>query len=103
MAEEAGIELASAINVFNAGNARSFVSECRFPNHILSGRFDGRSTVSNYAKDLAMAATYADECGDRAPYTHLTASLLKNAIEAGWSNDDFTQLYPRLKQLWDRT
>jgi 3-hydroxyisobutyrate dehydrogenase len=42
-------------SVFNAGNARSYISEQRFPNHILSGKFDGRSTVSNLAKDLAMA------------------------------------------------
>jgi 3-hydroxyisobutyrate dehydrogenase len=101
MAEDAGIDLASAIEVFNAGNARSFVSECRFPNHILSGRFDGRSKVSNLAKDLAMAADYADEHGDRAPYTHLTAALLKRAMEAGWGSDDFTRIYPRLKELWD--
>jgi 3-hydroxyisobutyrate dehydrogenase len=101
MAEDAGIDLAAAIEVFNAGNARSFITERRFPDHILSGRFDGRSYVSNLAKDLAMAATYADECGDRAPYTHLTASLLQRAIDAGWAHDDFTRIYPRLKQLWD--
>ena len=101
MAEDAGIDLASAIDVFNAGNARSFVSECRFPNHILSGRFDGRSTVSNLAKDLAMAATYADEYGERAPYTHLTAGLLKRAMDAGWGAEDFTTIYPRLKDLWE--
>jgi 3-hydroxyisobutyrate dehydrogenase len=103
MAEDAGIELAAAIEVFNAGNARSFITEVRFPNHILSGRFDGRSKVSNLAKDLAMAASYADECGDRAPYTHLTAGLLQRALEAGWAEDDFTHIYPQIKQLWDRS
>ena len=55
LAERAGIPLETAIKVFNAGNARSYISEQRFPNHILSGKFDGRSTVSNLAKDLAMA------------------------------------------------
>lgn len=102
MAEDAGIDLKAAIDVFNAGNARSFVTERRFPDHILSGLFNGRSTVNNLAKDLAMAATYADECGDLAPYTHLTANLLKHGIEAGWATDDFTLIYPRLKELWDR-
>ena len=55
LAERAGIPLETAIKVFNAGNARSYISEQRFPNHILSGKFDGRSTVSNLSKDLAMA------------------------------------------------
>lgn len=65
MAEDAGLDLTAVIDVFNAGNARSFITEQRFPNHILSGRFDGRSTVSNLAKDLAMAASYADARGAR--------------------------------------
>jgi len=34
LAEAAGIELADMIQVFNAGNARSFISERRFPDHI---------------------------------------------------------------------
>ena len=68
LAERAGIPLAIAIKVFNAGNARSYISEQRFPNHILSGKFDGRSTVSNLAKDLAMADAFANEIGRRMPH-----------------------------------
>lgn len=99
LAETSGLELAAVIDVFNAGNARSFVSEVRFPSHILTGRFDGRSTVSNLAKDLAMAAEFADRRGEPAPYTHLTADLLRRAIALGWAGDDFTTLYPRLADL----
>ncbi|WP_170145930.1 NAD(P)-dependent oxidoreductase [Rhodoplanes elegans] len=99
LAETSGLDLAAVIDVFNAGNARSFISEMRFPNHILSGRFDGRSTVSNLAKDLAMAAEFADRRGEPAPYTHLTADLLRRAIALGWAKDDFTTLYPRLADL----
>ncbi len=99
MAEDAGLDLSAVIDVFNAGNARSFITEQRFPNHILSGRFDGRSTVSNLAKDLTMAAAYADARGEAAPYTHLTAQLLKRAVDAGMRADDFTTLYPRLAEI----
>lgn len=99
LAENAGMDLASVIAVFNAGNARSFITEARFPNHILSGRFDGRSAVSNLAKDLAMAAAHADQQGEPAPYTHLTADLLARAIDAGLGRQDFTTLYPTLKDL----
>ena len=99
MAEKAGINLATAIEVLNAGNARSFVSESRFPKHILSGKFDGRSYVSNLAKDLAMAADFANERGEPAPYTNLTAGLLARAMEAGLADQDFTTLYNHLEDL----
>ena len=56
LAERLGIPLETAIAVINSGNARSFVSEQRFPDHIISRTFDGRSTTANLAKDLGMAA-----------------------------------------------
>ncbi len=99
MAEQAGLDLAAVIDVLNAGNARSFITERRFPDHILSGRYDGRSTVSNLAKDLGMAAAFAEAMGAEARYTHLTAGLLQRAIDAGWANDDFTTIYARLDEL----
>ena len=99
LAERAGIPLETAIKVFNAGNARSYISEQRFPNHILSGKFDGRSTVSNLAKDLAMADAFADECGEANIYTALTASILAQAIERGMGAEDFTRLYAVYEEL----
>lgn len=99
LARNAGLDLAAVIDVFNAGNARSFITERRFPDHILSGRFDGRSTVANLAKDLAMAASFAEDSGEAAPYTDLTAGLLQRAVAAGMAGDDFTRLYERLGEL----
>jgi 3-hydroxyisobutyrate dehydrogenase len=99
LAERAGIPLETAIKVFNAGNARSYISEARFPNHILSGKFDGRSTVSNLAKDLAMADAFADEVGQANAYTALTAEILAKAIEQGLGTQDFTRLYEAYEQL----
>src|ERR1041385_5457728 len=99
LAERAGIPLETAIKVFNAGNARSYISEQRFPNHILSGKFDGRSTVSNLAKDLAMADRFADEIGEANAYTKLTARILAKAIEKGMAAEDFTRLYAVYEEL----
>ena len=99
VAERAGIDLAKAIEVFNAGNARSFITEVRFPKHILSGTFDGRSTVSNLAKDLGMAADFARELDSPALYGPLTAELLKDAVDSGMGGDDFTLLYRRIEDL----
>ena len=99
LAERAGIPLETAIKVFNAGNARSYISEQRFPNHILSGKFDGRSTVSNLAKDLAMADHFADEFGVANAYTALTAQILAKAIDKGMAAEDFTRLYGVYEEL----
>ena len=99
LAERAGIPLETAIKVFNAGNARSYISEQRFPNHILSGKFDGRSTVSNLAKDLAMADAFANEFGEANAYTALTARILTKAMEKGLGGVDFTKLYEEYEEL----
>lgn len=99
MAERAGLGLPEVIEVINAGNARSFVSERRFPDHVLSGRFDGRSSIANLAKDLGMAAELAASLGQPSPYTALTSSLLQGALEGGHDADDFTSIYPRYDAL----
>jgi len=99
LAERAGIPLDTAIKVFNAGNARSYISEQRFPNHILSGKFDGRSTVSNLAKDLAMADDFANAVGKANAYTALTATILAKAIDKGIAAEDFTRLYGVYEEL----
>lgn len=99
LAERAGIPLETAIKVFNAGNARSYISEQRFPNHILSGKFDGRSTVSNLAKDLAMANAFAGEIGEANAYTALTSRILGVAMEKGLGDVDFTRLYEEYEDL----
>lgn len=99
LAERAGIPLETAIKVLNAGNARSYISEQRFPNHILSAKFDGRSKVSNLAKDLAMADDFANEIGRANVYTALTAEILAKAIEKGMAAEDFTRLYGVYEEL----
>ena len=98
-AERAGLDLAKVIEVFNAGNARSFITEVRFPKHILSGAFDGRSYVSTFAKDLGMAARFVEEIGAPAIYGPLTAMLLDKAVAQGMGRDDFTLLYKHMDRL----
>jgi 3-hydroxyisobutyrate dehydrogenase len=99
LAERLGIPLETAIAVINAGNARSFVSEQRFPNHIVSRTFDGRSRTANLAKDLAMAAALARKAGQPGPFGALSSDLLGRAMELGLGDQDFTCLYEHLPAL----
>ncbi|WP_162300771.1 NAD(P)-dependent oxidoreductase [Alkalilacustris brevis] len=98
-AERAGIALKDAVDVLNAGNARSFVSERRFPDHVVSGRFDGRSHVGTLAKDLALAEALFAGLEQPACYVGLTTRLLQVARDGGLDGDDFTRLYPAFDDL----
>ncbi|SDX29757.1 NAD(P)-dependent oxidoreductase [Roseicitreum antarcticum] len=98
-ATAAGIPLERAVEVLNAGNARSFVSERRFPDHIVSGTYDGRSVAGNLAKDLDMARALFADLDQASPYVNLTAALLAQAGPLGMMTQDFTRLYLAYDQL----
>lgn len=99
VAEKAGIDLATAVDVINNGNARSFVSEFRFPRHILSGNWDARSRVANLEKDLAMGVAMAGSLGATAAFSGQTLALLERAVKQGMSDLDFSRLYQEFDRL----
>ncbi len=101
LAEAAGIELADMIRVFNAGNARSFISERRFPDHILSKTWDGRSRIFNLRKDVGMAVALSKELGSPMRIGHQTLAWIEAAVDAGMKEEDFTRLYPALDKLME--
>lgn len=99
LGRRAGIDLTDLIEVFNNGNARSFISERRFPDHILSETWDGRSRVYNLNKDVGMAIALADKLGATLNIGRDTYAYLQEAIAQGRAEDDFTRLYPDLEKL----
>ena len=99
LGRRAGIELKDLIEVFNNGNARSFISERRFPDHILSNTWDGRSRVYNLNKDVGMAISLADKLGATVNIGRDTYAYIQEAIKQGRSEDDFTTLYTELEKL----
>ncbi len=99
MAEAAGIRLADMIDVFNVANARSYVSEVRFPRHILSGKWDARSRVYNLRKDLSMAVGLAGALDAKVPLGTVTRDFLDAAIAHGMTDTDFSRLYERFDEI----
>ena len=95
LGEEMGINLNDLIETFNVSNARSFISEHRFPNHILNNKFDGNSYLKNLKKDLDMIESISNKSKNSNNYIQLTNKLLKN-FNKNFDNYDFTQLY----KLW---
>ncbi len=93
MAARAGITLEDMIAVFNRGNARSYASQVRFPRHILSKRWDGRSRIYNLHKDLGMAVSLARRLGAHVTVGKQTLAFLERAVARGMAEKDFTLLY----------
>ena len=102
LAERAGIDLDNAVEVLNAGNARSFVTEVRFPRDILSGTMMARSRIANLEKDLGLAQDFAAQNDARIPFGTLTRTVLAEALDAGHSDTDFSWLFPLYEDLIDR-
>ncbi len=99
VAEKAGIDLETAVNVINNGNARSFISEFRFPRHILTGNWDARSRVANLEKDLGMGVAMANALGAPAAFSGETLALLQRAMASGMAETDFSRLYQEFDRL----
>ncbi len=102
LAEQAGLDPASAVEVLNAGNARSFVTEVRFPRDILSGTMNARSRIANLEKDLGLAVGFAARQDSSTPYGSLTHTLLAAALDAGHGDADFSWLFPLFGELSDK-
>jgi 3-hydroxyisobutyrate dehydrogenase len=99
LAERAGIDPATAVQVLNAGNARSFVSEVRFPRDILSGSMQTRSRIGNLSKDLGLAVDWADGLAAPTPFGRLTCAILSQAMGMGMEDTDFAHLFPQYDAL----
>ena len=98
-AKKLGIDPRIVIDVFNSGNARSFISESRFPNHILSEKWDARSRVSNLHKDLSMVTNLLNNNQIDCPFGELTTAILQNAVSNGMADIDFSLLYSEYEKL----
>jgi len=101
-AKEFEISPEKVIEVFNAGNARSYVSEFRFPVNVLSGDWNARSKVSNLQKDLKLATEILNEKNIPNPFGSLTSNLLDEAIEIGMADTDFSKIYLEYENLVNR-
>ena len=99
MAQRAGIKLEDMIEVFNVSNARSYISDFRFPRHILSKKWDAKSRVYNLHKDLGMAVTLAKDLGADVTLGERTLAFLDKAVSQGMIEKDFSLLYRDFEKI----
>ena len=97
IAKSYGITDTDVIDVFNKSNARSYISENRFPNNILNGKFNGKSTIKNLKKDLKMMNSILKNSKSKKKYTELCNEILSK-IDDRLNMEDFTNIY----KMWDK-
>ena len=97
VAKSYGITDTDVIDVFNKSNARSYISESRFPNNILNGKFNGKSSIKNLKKDLKMINLILKNSKSKKRYTELSNEILSK-IDDKLNMEDFTNIY----KMWDR-
>ena len=97
IAKSYGITDTDVIDVFNKSNARSYISENRFPNNILNGKFNGKSSIKNLKKDLKMMNLILKNSKSKKRYTELSNEILSK-IDDKLNMEDFTNIY----KMWDK-
>ena len=97
IAKSYGIADTNVINVFNKSNARSYISENRFPNNILNGKFNGKSSIKNLKKDLNMMNLILKNSKSKKKYTELSNEILSK-IDDKLNMKDFTNIY----KMWNK-
>ena len=97
IAKSYGITDTDVIDVFNKSNARSYISESRFPNNILNGKFNGKSSIKNLKKDLKMINLILKNSKSKKRYTELSNEILSK-IDDKLNMEDFTNIY----KMWDK-
>jgi 3-hydroxyisobutyrate dehydrogenase len=93
LGERAGLKLDDMVEVLNNSNARSYVTESRYPKHILSKKWDGRSRIFNMHKDIAMGVDLGHRMGGGTEFSEATLRYLDKAVRRGMAEDDYTLIY----------
>jgi 3-hydroxyisobutyrate dehydrogenase len=99
LGERAGLKLADMVEVLNNSNARSYVTESRYPKHILSQKWDGRSRIFNMFKDIGMGVELGRRMGGGTEFSEATLRYLDKAMRRGMSEDDYTLIYRDFEQI----
>lgn len=97
--ERMGMKVEDMIEVFNASVADSYASRYRFPNNILSGKWNANSRVFNLHKDVGMAVKLGKKHGAQVALAEQTFTFLRKAVERGMQDQDFSLLYRDFEKI----
>ena len=93
LAERMGINVKDMIDVFNVSTAFSYASKHRFPNNILSGKWNALARIYNMDKDVGLAIKLAKKNKLKAELGEKTLEFIHKAVSRGMIEDDLSLLY----------
>jgi 3-hydroxyisobutyrate dehydrogenase-like beta-hydroxyacid dehydrogenase len=99
LANRAGIMPETFLEVINAGNARSYSTEVKFPNFILDRSFDDGFALDLMVKDLKIALETAAEMDHPMLSGSTIAQLWEAAAAHGYGPEGHTSIYAFLEDL----
>lgn len=99
LGEKLGLSMERIIEVFNEGNARSYASEVRFPNFILSKTYDMGGTFATQYKDLSIVKKISKMAGVKLPVTDCAYRYFKYVMDKGESEEDFSKIILKMKGM----
>lgn len=92
VAMRAGIDPARAVEILGASSGRSNASDLKFPQFILTGRFDSGFALALMRKDLDAFMRLADETGVDAPVAAAAAEYFRRAMQGPLAAEDHTAI-----------
>ncbi|MBI2461215.1 MAG: NAD(P)-dependent oxidoreductase [Candidatus Rokubacteria bacterium] len=99
VAVKAGIDPARAVEILQAGTGRSHASDYKFPEFVLTGRFDAGFALGLLVKDLDCYTRLAREVGVPSLVGGTVAELYRLAVSLGMAAEDHTAIV-RLIERW---
>ncbi len=88
-----GLDMATMLEVLDTSSGRSAATSDKFPNHVLTGRFDSGFTNSLMAKDLRLYLHEVGEWGGASSIGAVTGSVWER-FATSEPGADFTRIYP---------
>ena len=82
LAVRAGLDPAQAVDVINASSGASWIFADRMP-RALAGDFAPRAAAKILAKDVRIAAEFADRLGQDAPFANAAQAAFQRMVDAG--------------------
>ena len=93
LAEKMGISIEDMIDVFNVSTAFSYASRHRFPNNILSGKWNALARIYNMDKDVGLAIKLARKKKLKVELGEKTLEFIQKAVSRGMIEEDLSLLY----------
>ena len=93
LAEKMGIDVKDMVDVFNVSTAFSYASRHRFPNNILSGKWNALARIYNMDKDVGLAIKLARKNKLKVELGEKTLEFIQKAVSRGMIEDDLSLLY----------